>query len=94
MAEHVKNWGENIGVVVGATYPTELAAVRKIIGDMPILIPGIGTQGGDVAKTVKAGINSQGQGIIISSSRGIIFAPNPREATLKLHQEILSCLKP
>jgi len=46
----------NCGVVVGATYPRELQAVRKIVGDMPILIPGIGTQGGDVEKTVTAGI--------------------------------------
>lgn len=89
VAEHVKNWGNNIAVVVGATYPEELKIVRQIIGDMPILIPGIGTQGGDLEATIKNGLNSKKQGIIISSSRGIIFSDNPRQATLKLHEEIL-----
>ena len=87
------NTNGNCAVVVGATYPEELLQVRKIIGDMPILIPGIGAQGGNVLETVKNGVNSKKQGIIISSSRGIIFASNPREATLKLHQEIVDSLK-
>ncbi len=92
IAEHVKNWGDNVGVVVGATYPEELKKVREIIGDMPILIPGIGAQGGDI-QSLKNGLNSNGQGIIVSASRGIIFADYPREATLKLHQEIQEALK-
>lgn len=95
VAEHIaKTWNKNgnLGIVVGATYAEEMKKIREIVGDMPILVPGIGAQGGDVKETVKAGINSKNQGIIISSSRGIIFAPNPREATLKLHQEIVSCL--
>lgn len=93
VAEHVKDWGKNVGVVVGATYPEELKKVREIVGEIPILIPGVGAQGGDVLETVKNGVNSKNQGIIISSSRGIIFAPSPREATLKLHQEIVDSLK-
>lgn len=64
----------NVGLVVGATYPEELAVVRRIVGDMPILIPGIGAQGGDLEATVKAGRDSKNQGMIINSSRGIIFA--------------------
>lgn len=70
------NWNENgnCGVVVGATYPQELEWTRKIVGDMPILIPGIGAQGGEVEATVKAGMDSRKQGMIINSSRGIIFA--------------------
>ncbi|MBI4249994.1 orotidine-5'-phosphate decarboxylase [Candidatus Uhrbacteria bacterium] len=68
------NTNGNCAVVVGATYPEELAHVRGVIGDMPILIPGIGAQGGDIEKTVHAGKNSKGQGMIINSSRGIIFA--------------------
>lgn len=95
VAEHVaKDWNanENCAVVVGATYPEELKKVREIIGDMPILIPGIGAQGGDIS-SLKNGLNSQGTGIIVSSSRGIIFADNPREATLKLHNEIKDALE-
>jgi len=68
------NANGNCAVVVGATYPEELARVRAVIGDMPILIPGIGAQGGDIEKTVHAGKSSKGQGMIINSSRGIIFA--------------------
>lgn len=92
VAEHIKDWGSNVCAVVGATYPEELKKVREIVGDMPILIPGIGAQGGDVTETVKNGLNSKKEGIIIASSRGIIFAPNPREATLKLHQEIVDSI--
>ena len=70
------NANENCSVVVGATYPDELAEVRAIVGDMPILIPGIGAQGGDIQKTVMAGKDSKGFGMMISASRSIIFASN------------------
>lgn len=95
VAEHVRNWNTNgnCGVVVGATYPEELKVVREIVGDMAILIPGIGAQGGDIIQAVRMGVNSNKQGIIINSSRAIIFADNPREATLKLHHEIQEALK-
>ena len=68
------NQNGNCGVVVGATYPDELRKVREIVGDMPILVLGIGAQGGDVEKTVTAGLDSKKAGLIINSSRGIIFA--------------------
>lgn len=86
----VKDWNKNKNclLVVGATYPKELAQIRKIAGDMTFLIPGIGSQGGDVEKTVKAGLNAQGKGMIINSSRGIIFAENPRIEAEKLRDEI------
>ncbi len=77
IAEHIEkewNYNGNCGLVVGATYPIELEIVRRIAGDIPILIPGIGVQGGDVEKTVKAGVDKNGQNAIINSSRGIIFA--------------------
>lgn len=95
VAEHVKNWNtnNNCAVVVGATYPGELQKIREIIGDMPILIPGIGAQGGDLENTIKNGKNSKNQGIIISSSRGIIFAPDPRQATQTLNSQIQEILK-
>jgi orotidine-5'-phosphate decarboxylase len=98
VAEQVsKKWNDNgnVGFVVGATYPEELKIVRKIVGDAPILIPGIGTQGGDLENTVKNGLDSKKQGMIISSSRGIIFASNgpdfaqaARVETEKLHNQI------
>ena len=69
------NKNGNCALVVGATYPDELREVRELVGDdMPILIPGIGAQGGDVEKTVSAGKDSRGRGMIVNSSRGIIFA--------------------
>lgn len=90
VAQHIKDWNVsgNLAVVVGATYPEELKQVREIVGDMPILVPGIGAQGGDLEATIKNGLNSKKQGLIISSSRGIIFAPDPRKATQELHSQI------
>ena len=63
-----------IGLVVGATYPAELAEVRAIVGDVPLLVPGIGAQGGDVEATVRAGRDSTGYGMIINSSRAVLYA--------------------
>ncbi len=72
----VKEWNfnDNCLLVVGATYPEELAEIRKIAKNMTFLVPGIGVQGGDVEKTVNAGLNSKKAGMIINLSRGIIFA--------------------
>lgn len=92
VAEHVQNWGSNLGVVVGATYPEELKQVRQIVEDMPILVPGVGAQGGDLEATIKNGLNSKKQGLIISSSRSIIFAPNPKEAAQTLNSQIQEIL--
>ncbi|MFM8902163.1 MAG: orotidine 5'-phosphate decarboxylase, partial [Actinomycetota bacterium] len=62
-------------LVVGATFPNELAEVRRIVGDMPILVPGIGAQGGDVAAVVQAGCyGPPRRGLIINSSRAILYA--------------------
>lgn len=62
------------GLVVGATYPDELRAVREVAGDLPILVPGIGAQGGDPQAAVAAGATSDGRGLMISSSRAILYA--------------------
>ncbi|HSB85223.1 MAG TPA: orotidine-5'-phosphate decarboxylase [Ilumatobacteraceae bacterium] len=64
------------GLVVGATYPGELGTVRSIVGDMPLLVPGIGVQGGDIEATVAAGRTADGFGMVINSSRAILFASN------------------
>ncbi|MEK7514017.1 MAG: orotidine 5'-phosphate decarboxylase / HUMPS family protein, partial [Patescibacteria group bacterium] len=82
------NKNKNCLLVVGATYPEELKKVREIVGEMTLLVPGIGAQGGDVEKTVKAGLNSAKAGMIINSSRGIIFAENPGLEAQKLRDEI------
>lgn len=69
------NANANCALVVGATYPQELADVRRIVGDeMPLLIPGIGAQGGDVAAVVSNGKNSRGTGLMISASRAVLYA--------------------
>jgi orotidine-5'-phosphate decarboxylase len=74
-------WNTNgqCALVVGATFPAELAEVRKIVGDMPLLVPGIGAQGGDIEATVKAGKTANGTGMMINSSRAILYAkPNEK----------------
>ncbi len=81
------NTNGNCALVVGATYPDELAIVRRLVGDMPLLIPGIGSQGGDIEKTVKAGVNSKGSGAIINVSRSVIFASNGEDFAQKAHTE-------
>ncbi|MDE2258290.1 MAG: orotidine-5'-phosphate decarboxylase, partial [Xanthomonadaceae bacterium] len=68
------NANGNCALVVGATYPEELREVRALVGDMPILVPGVGAQGGDVEAVVRNGRNTQGAGLIISSSRAILYA--------------------
>lgn len=98
LARRVANeWNKNgnCALVVGATYPDELRNVRRIVGNMPILIPGIGAQGGDVKETVLAGKDSNGCGMMVNSSRGIIFASNgtnfaevAREKTFELRELI------
>lgn len=78
-----------LGLVVGATAPKELRKVRKIVGnEIHLLIPGIGSQGGDIKKTVKAGQNSEGSGMIISSSSAIIFSDNPGQVANETRLEI------
>jgi len=80
VAESVaRDWNSHnqCALVVGATYPKELAAVRARVGDaLPLLVPGIGAQGGDISATVAAGRNRAGTGMMINSSRAILYAHN------------------
>ncbi len=85
----------NCLLVVGATYPQELAEIRQIVGDMPLLVPGVGAQGGDVAQVVRNGQTRAGTGLLVSSSRGILyasagddFASAARSAALSLRNQI------
>lgn len=75
------NYNNNCGLVVGATYPDELREVRKVVGDILLLVPGVGKQGGCVEAIVDAGSNSKRSGMIINSSRGIIFASSSKNFT-------------
>jgi orotidine-5'-phosphate decarboxylase len=95
------NYNGNCGLVVGATYPEQLAQVRKLVGDfMPILIPGVKTQGGDLEKTVRAGMSTRGGGMIINVSRSVIFASKgedfaaaARREAGKAHNDIVAVLQ-
>jgi orotidine-5'-phosphate decarboxylase len=92
-----RDWNANANVllVVGATYPAELAEIRAIVGDMPLLVPGVGAQGGDVAAVIANGATADGTGLIISTSRAVLYAGSgpdyadaARSAALQLRDEI------
>jgi orotidine-5'-phosphate decarboxylase len=90
VAKKIREWdtNENCGAVVGATYPEELKTVRSLLGQtIPILIPGIGKQGGDIEKTVKNGTNSKGEMALINSSREVIFAGNNQDFAAQSRQK-------
>lgn len=87
VAEKVRDeWNSagNCMLVVGATYPAELRRVRELVGDMPLLVPGVGAQGGDVAAVVHAGLDSAGRGLVINASRAVIYADHPGAAARDL----------
>jgi orotidine-5'-phosphate decarboxylase len=77
-----EKWNTNgqCALVVGATFPAELAEVRAIVGGMPLLVPGIGAQGGDIQATVAAGKSANGTGMMINSSRAILYAKADEKA--------------
>jgi len=81
VAQKASQWNTygNIGLVVGVTYPEELRLIRQSHPDMPILIPGIGAQGGDLASAVRYGVDSKGEKAIINSSRQIIYASREKD---------------
>lgn len=91
VAEKVRdvwNANHNCMLVVGATRPDELRQIRAIVGDMTLLLPGIGAQGGDIEQAVKAGINGERKGMIISASRSVIFSDDPAAEARALRDEI------
>jgi orotidine-5'-phosphate decarboxylase len=89
------NYNGNVCLVVGATYPEEMRAIRAIAPTIPFLVPGIGAQGGDVVSVINSGCTSNGGGLIINSSRAIIhagsgsdFAQKARDAAVNQQQAI------
>jgi orotidine-5'-phosphate decarboxylase len=94
-ARAASQWNEhrNLMLVVGATNPNEMADLRRAHPDLPFLVPGIGAQGGDLEATLAGGLDARGAGLLISSSRNIIYAGGGspkaiREAAMKLHAAI------
>ena len=102
VAQKAREWNiyGNIGLVAGATYPEELKRVRSICPEMPLLIPGIGTQGGDLASAVGYGVDAWGEKAIINVSRQVLyasreqdFAQAARNMAEKIRSQINSCLQ-
>ena len=103
VAEKARDWNRygNVGLVVGATYPEELRRVRALCPDQIILIPGVGTQGGDLEASVRNGVDRDGHGAIINVGRQILYASRSedyaeaaRTAALKLRDAINTVLAP
>jgi len=92
------NQDDNLMLVAGATYPDELARIREAVGSMPLLVPGVGAQGGDLAQALAAGLDAGRQGLIINASRSVLYAgadgddarfqEASRNAALALRREI------
>ncbi len=78
------NTHNNCMLVMGATYPQELQQVRQIVGDMPLLVPGVGAQGGDLQQVLENGHGTSWPALLINSSRGVIFAADPAAEAEKL----------
>ncbi len=74
VADWSQRWPASLGLVVGATFPDELAAIRGRCPELPILLPGVGSQAGDLSASLRAGLDARGGGLMVSSSRSIIYA--------------------
>ena len=91
VAQKVVDWDKkykNLLMVVGATFPNEMKKIREIAPQMTFLVPGVGSQSGDLENTLKNGLRPDGRGLIISVSRSIIYAQNPKIAVQRLKDEI------
>ncbi|MGI6367561.1 MAG: orotidine-5'-phosphate decarboxylase [Anaerolineae bacterium] len=90
VADLARQWAgdQQIGLVIGATYPETMAEVREQHPDIWFLVPGVGAQGGDLEALLSAGLRSDGSGLIVSASRSIIYAQDPRQAAIELRDAI------
>lgn len=91
VAEKVAEWDINgqMGLVIGATYPEELKKARATVPELTFLVPGIGAQGGDINAAVKAGMNKDKTGLVINSSRAILYASKEADFAEKARAEAL-----
>ncbi|QDW67117.1 orotidine-5'-phosphate decarboxylase [Luteimonas granuli] len=90
------NAAGNCALVVGATFPEELKVIRGLVGDMPLLIPGVGAQGGDALAVVRNGATADGTGLVVNSSRGILYASSGEdyaEAAARAARELRDLLR-
>ena len=102
VAAAAREWNRNgnLMLVAGATHPDELANIRQAVGAMPLLVPGVGAQGGDLAQVLEAGLDADRQGLVINASRSVLYAGTAEEgsgfedasrcAALALHEEVNS----
>jgi len=92
IAKLAQTWNEknNIGLVVGATHIDAMKRVREAAPDLWFLVPGVGTQGGDLEAAMKAGLRKDGGGMLINVSRGISRSQNPRKAAVELRDQIVN----
>jgi len=90
IARLAETWsgGGEIGLVIGATYPQAIAEIRAHSPTMWFLVPGVGVQGGDLEAVLRAGLRADGMGVLINSSRGILYATDPGAAAKALHERI------
>ncbi len=97
VAAAAKKWNKNknVGLVAGATHPKELRRIREIAPSLPLLIPGIGKQGGDLKSSVRFGCDKHGELALINASRSVIYASSDedfasaaRREAAKLRDEI------
>ncbi|MCC7160914.1 MAG: orotidine-5'-phosphate decarboxylase [Anaerolineae bacterium] len=92
VARHAQKWNtrNNVGLVVGATDPARIASARVAAGDLWILVPGVGAQGGDLEAALRAGVRGDGMGVLINASRSISGAADPAATAMRLRDEINS----
>ena len=92
VAKLAQQWNtkNNIGLVVGATHIEAMKRVREAAPDLWFLVPGVGTQGGDLESALKAGLCQDRRGILINVSRGISRSDNPRKAAVELRDQIVN----
>ena len=90
VAERVNGWNkeQNCGLVVGATHPSQLREIRQLAGDMPLLIPGVGAQGGSLEEAATLGTDGFCKLAIINVSRSVLYASNDKEFAQKARQEL------
>jgi orotidine-5'-phosphate decarboxylase len=81
------NYNANVGLVAGATFPAELGQIRAIAPDLPLLIPGIGAQGGELGQVLENGLDAQGAGVLINASRSLIYASTGEDFAEAAHRE-------